>query len=170
AGNGKMKLVDRWNYHNELGAQVPLQALRVMYAASGKQPAACLLCDQRPVIEHGLYWMTPSTLDEGRYLTAILNSETARARGERYQARGQFDVRHFDKVPFNQPIPRFDGGNELHVALAEAAGRAEKIAAKVELPKGVKFQRARGLVRAALAEARISQRIDDLVAELLDAV
>ena len=41
-------------------------------------------------------------------------------------------------------------------------------AASVLLPDGVKFQRARGLVRAALIEAGVAQRIDTLVARLLD--
>jgi hypothetical protein len=37
------------------------------------------------------------------------------------------------------------------------------------LPEGAKFQRTRGLVRAALTEAGIAQRVDMLVAKLLDA-
>jgi hypothetical protein len=45
---------------------------------------------------------------------------------------------------------------------------AEKIAAAIQLPEGVKFQRARALVRSALVEAELAKRIDDLVARLLD--
>ena len=70
---------------------------------------------------------------------------------------------------FNLPIPRFDEGEALHRELAAAAGRAAAVAAAVALPEGVRFQRARGLVRTALAEAQISQQIDALVARLLDA-
>ena len=33
-------------------------------------------------------------------------------------SRGQFGARHFDKVMFNLPIPRFNPGNTLHLALA----------------------------------------------------
>ena len=51
-----MKLVDRWNYHNELGAQFPVARLRVVYAASGTIPAACMLHELNEVIEHKLYW------------------------------------------------------------------------------------------------------------------
>ncbi|MGH7030688.1 MAG: hypothetical protein ACREE9_00835 [Stellaceae bacterium] len=69
---------------------------------------------------------------------------------------------------FNLPIPRFDSGEKLHLALAEAASKAEVVAAAVELSEGVKFQRARGLVRAALAEAGVSQQIDGFVGKLLD--
>jgi hypothetical protein len=99
---------------------------------------------------------------------AIINSETARKRIELYQARGQWGARHFDKVVFNLPIPRFDPKNKVHAALSEAPAEAEEIAAAIDLPAGVKFQRARGLVRRALAEAGVAKRIDDLVARLLD--
>jgi hypothetical protein len=120
------------------------------------------------VIDHMLYWMAPANVDEGRYLIAILNSEAARARIAQYQARGQWGARHFDKVMFNLPIPRFEAENKLHRELADAAAEAERLAASVELPEGVKFQRARGLVRTALTEAGIAPRIDALVARLLD--
>ena len=101
-------------------------------------------------------------------MLAILNSETAREKAAKYQARGQFGARHFDKVVFNLPIPRFDRSNRLHAQLAMTAGRAERIVAEFELPERVKFRRARGLVRAALEEAGVSQRIDELVMNLLD--
>jgi hypothetical protein len=74
----------------------------------------------------------------------------------------------FDKVMFNLPIPRFDGNDKLHLELAKAAAKAKALAAAVELPEGVKFQRARGLIRAALVEAGLAQKIDALVARLLD--
>jgi hypothetical protein len=168
AESGAMTLVARWNYHNELSAQFPVAPLRVVYAKAGSQPAACLLREPRSVIDHMLYWMPLSGELEGLFLTAILNSETARARAERYQARGQFGARHFDKVIFNLPIPRFDPAIPLHRALADAARQAEALAAAVAFPEGVKFQRARALVRAALTEAGLSRTIDRLVAELLD--
>ncbi|MGB8527980.1 MAG: hypothetical protein WCD75_14290 [Rhodoplanes sp.] len=65
-------------------------------------------------------------------------------------------------------IPRFDPGNSLHAELAAAAREAEVAAAAVPLPEGVKFQRARKIVRDALAKAGIAPRIDALVARLLD--
>ncbi len=69
---------------------------------------------------------------------------------------------------FNLPIPRFDAAIGLHNELAAAAAEAERIAAAVELPETVKFQRARKLVRDALTEAGVAPRIDALVARLLD--
>jgi hypothetical protein len=163
-----MKLVERWNYHNELGAQFPPSQFRVVYAASGTIPAACIALDQGYVFEHGLYWSKVSTEHEALCLSAILNSETTRKRVERSQSRGQWGARHFDKVMFNLPIPRFVSSNPLHKKLAAAAKRAKQIAATVPLPDPVKFQRARSLVRDALTEAGLAQQIDSLVADVLD--
>lgn len=168
AEEGSFSLVRRFNYHNELGAQFPISSLRVVYAKAGTQPTACIVRDQGAIIENLLYWTTPASEQEGSYLAAILNSETTRFRAEHFQARGQWGARHFDKVMFNLPIPRFDAAQPLHADLAAAAAEAEALAAAVALPEGVKFQRARKLVRDALADAGLSARIDGLVARLLD--
>jgi SAM-dependent methyltransferase len=168
AENDKMTLVGRWNYHNELGAQFPVPKLRVVYAKAGTLLAATVVRDSSFVIDHMLYWSAPASEGEARYLAAILNSETTRARAAHWQARGQWGARHFDKVIFNLPIPRYDAKNKTHAALANAAAKAEKIAAAVALPEGVKFQRARKLVREALTEAGVAQDIDALVGKLLD--
>jgi hypothetical protein len=168
AESGTMTLVQRWNYHNELGAQFPIAPLRVAYAASGTNPAACVLRDNKSVIEHKLYWTAVSSEAEAGYLCALLNSETARKRVEAYQSRGQWGARDFDKVIFNLPIPRFDAKNKTHAALAEAALQAEAVAAAVEWPETVKFQRARAMVREELTRNGVAQRIDALVARLLD--
>jgi hypothetical protein len=163
-----MTLVERFNYYKLLSAQFPIPKLRVVYAKAGSQPAACILRDENHIIENLLYWSEVTSEEEALYLCAILNSETVRSRIEASQNRGQWGARHFDKLMFNLPIPRFEAKNRLHRALGEAASEAEKIAAAVELPENVRFQRARGLVRAALTEAGLSQKIDGLVARLLD--
>jgi hypothetical protein len=168
AESGTMTLVERWNYHNELGAQFPLPPLRVVYTKAGTLPAACVI--RAPfVIDHMLYWASPSSEAEAFYLIAIFNSETARARVAALQARGQWGARHFDKVLFTLPIPRCDGAVSLHTDLADAAREAEVTAATVTLPKNVRFQRARKLVRDPLMEAGVAPRIEALVARLLSA-
>ena len=165
-----MSLTDRWNYHRGLENQFPVAELRVVFAASGTQPAAFILRNNRSIVEHKLYWSAPATLEEARYLVAILNSETARARAAGYQSRGQFGARDFDKVIFNLPIPRFDAKRKLHRDLAAAAEAAEAVAAAVALPPTAKFQRARKLVRDALIADGVAARIDALVATLLGQV
>jgi len=159
---------DPQTIRDELGAQFPIAPLRVVYAKAGSLPAACVVHDATMVLDHMLYWAAPPSGAEASYLMAILNNETTRSRVANLQARGQFGARHFDKLMFTLPIPRFDTKNELHAALAMASAKAEKIAAAVSLPEGVRFQRARRLIREALAEAGVSQEIDRLVAQLLD--
>jgi hypothetical protein len=165
--NGSMTLINRWNFHNELGAQFPMLPPRVVYTKAGMLPAACLVRDQS-VIDHKLYWSAPASDNEGYYLISVLNCETVRKRTESLQSRGQWGARDFDKVVFTLPIPRFDETVPLHAELAAIGWDAENLAASVALPEGVKFQRARKLVRDALTGAGIATRIDDLVARLLD--
>ena len=168
AESGQMKLAERWNFHGGLQSQFPLAPLRIIYAASGTIPAAVILRNSSAAIEHGIYWFAPGSINEGRYLLAILNSETARARGESMQARGQWGARHFDKVIFNLPIPRFDSKSYLHRELATLSAKAEKVATAVALPEKVKFQGARRLVRTALKDDGVAGDIDTAVARLLD--
>jgi hypothetical protein len=163
-----LTLTGRWDYHGELSAQFPIAPLRVVYAKAGTLPAACIVDSREAAIDHMLYWTAVPSEREGQYLTAILNSETTRKRVEEMQAKGQWGARHFDKVMFNLPIPRFDAGKALHTELASAATEAEEIAAAVDIPDGAAFQRARRLVRDALKEQGAAERIDSLVERLLE--
>jgi SAM-dependent methyltransferase len=161
-------LTGLFDYFGQLTAQFPIAPLRVVYAKAGTLPAAAIVRDKQSIIENLLYWCPIATESEGQYLCAIINSEATRKRIESYQARGQWGARHFDKVIFNLPIPRFDAKDKFHAALSKAGAEAERIAAAMELPAGAKFQRVRALVRSAIVKAGIAKRIDDLVAQLLD--
>jgi hypothetical protein len=163
-----MSLVQMFDYFGQLTAQFPVRPLRVVYSKAGMQPAARILRNRTEIIENTLYWCGVSMENEALFLTAILNSETARKRVERFQARGQWGARHFDKAMFNLPIPRFDASQSLHNDIVAAAAEAERIAAAFELSETVKFQRARKLIRDALTESGIAPHIDALVARLLD--
>lgn len=167
AASEKLTLSQRWNYQRGISNQLPSSALRVVYAASGSQPAACLIRDELAVIEHKLYWTAPSSDEEAYYLVAILNSETTRALGEKYQSRGQFGARDFDKVIWNLPIPVFDPKDALHRKLSKAGARAEAVAAGVELVETEKFQRARKRIRDGLIQNGIAAEIETLVENLL---
>jgi hypothetical protein len=165
-----ISFIEQLDYYGKLASQFPLAPLRVVYAASGTNAAACIIRSTTNAIDNSLYWAALRDEQEAGFLTALFNSETTRSQVESRQSRGQWGARHFHKVMFNLPIPRFDANNPLHNDIAGAAREAETIAAAVPLPENVKFQRARGLVRAALTEAGVAQRIDALVARLLDAV
>ena len=160
---------EQQNYNGKLLSQFPIAPLRVVYAKAGTQPAACVIRDNRAVIDHKLYWSAPACEEEAHYLTAILNSETLRARAAGYQSRGQFGARDFDKVVFNLPIPRFSAKTKLHRHLADLGARAETAAAAVELIETEKFVAARKRIRRALTDDGVAGEIDAAVERLLDA-
>ena len=162
-------LVGYWNYDNKLKMQLPsAKGLRVVYAKSGTLPTAVVVHDTDILIENTLYWTIVSSLEEGRYLMAVLNSETARKRTEPLQSRGQLGPRHFDRYMLQLPIPRFDSHDELHLALASQAAYAEEVAASVDLREGLHFVQARQEVRSALAADGVARHVDELVVQLLE--
>lgn len=168
-GRGSRSFQQQLDFFEQLSRQFPITSRRVVYSKAGTNPAAAIVHDRRAIIDHMLYWANMPSIDEARYLTTVLNSETTRALAEKWQAMGQWGARHFDKVVFNLPIPRFDGKKPLHLGLALAGKDAERIAAAVPLKAGEHFTRARKRIRDALLEAGFVQRIDEMVAELLGA-
>lgn len=166
-GKGKRTFAEQLNYISQLSSQFPIAPMRVVYAKAGTQPAACLIKDERAVIDHKLYWTRATSDKEAYYLMAILNSETTRALAEKFQSRGQFGARDFDKVIWNLPIPVFDPKNSLHRKLAKAGKRAEAVAAGIELVETEKFQRARKRIRDGLIENGVAAEIETLVENLL---
>jgi hypothetical protein len=163
----KLTWAEQQNYNGKLVSQFPVAELRVVYSKSGTLPAAMVVKDSDLIIDHKLYWSAVATESEANYLCAILNSETARARAEQYQSRGQFGARDFDKVMFNLPIPLFDPASALHRELAAAGAAAEAAALAVEIPSGERFVAARQRVRRALTEDGTGPAIEKLVEKLL---
>jgi len=166
-GSGKTSFKGQINHYGKLSSQFPIAPLRIVFGKAGTQPAACILRDERGVIDHMLYWAAIAVEEEGHYLAAILNSESVRARIAHMQARGEQGARHFDKLMFTLPIPRFDPREGLHAELAAAGQAAEAIAARVAIPDNTPFARARGLVRQALRDDGIAGCIDAIVDQLL---
>ncbi|MCH8950008.1 MAG: hypothetical protein IIB87_06485 [Chloroflexi bacterium] len=162
-----MSLIERWDYHRGLATQLPVAPIRVLYGASGALPVAAVLEAAEAVVEHGLYWSAVTSRAEGQFLACVLNSEAARSRVAHMQARGQWGARHFDKLMFELAIPRFKSTDALHKDLAKAGKHAEAVAAAVELPEGVHFVKARRLIREALAEDGVGERIERLGERLL---
>jgi hypothetical protein len=167
-GKGTMKFAEKMDFYGQLSAQFPISPLRVVYAASGSNPAAAIVTNNVAIIDYRLYWAAIADRNEARFLIAIFNSEVARAKAERWQSRGQWGARDFDKVMFNLPIPRFDTSMKLHRDLAEAAERAERVAAMVALEEGEHFTRARKRVRDALRADGVFEEIDRLVERLIE--
>ncbi len=162
-----LSFLEQCDYYGKLSRQFPIAPTRVVYTKAGTNLAAATVRDQAAVVDHTLYWAAAENVEEARYLCGVLNSEVLRFGIERYQARGQWGARHFDKYVFNLPIPRFDAGDALHRRLADAAGTAEEVAGLVPEKESEHFTRTRRRVRAALAEHGVAARLESLAAELL---
>ena len=158
---------ERIDYHRELSCQFPIAPVRVVYSASGTLLAAAAASDDTAVVDSNLYWTAVESDQEARYLCGILNSETLRARVERYQPSGQWGARHFSKYVFNLPIPLFDADTPLHHRLAEAAATAEEVAGEVPPKEREHFTGTRRRIRRALAEHGVAAEIEALARELL---
>jgi hypothetical protein len=167
-GEGTRSFADHLNYFDQLLSQFPLRKLRVVYAKSGTKPAAAIIEDDTAVFDHKLYWAECLTRLEAQYLIAILNSETARSRAEKWQAEGQWGKRDFDKVMFNLPIPTFDSRIALHREIATVAARAEAAAAVATINEGDYFVTVRNRIRKHLTDVGLAPAIDKLVEKLLD--
>jgi hypothetical protein len=166
-GTGSMTLMERVNFQGTLNAQFPAAPVRVVYTKSGTRLAAAVVTDPAAIIDHALYWGAVATMEEARYLQAVLNAAVTQALVEPLQSRGQLGARHFDMYVWQLPIPRYDAGEALHAELAELGRRAEEVAQDVALPIDVGFQKARRLVRDALAADGVAREIEEAAAKLL---
>jgi hypothetical protein len=142
--------------------------MKVVYNKAGTLLSSATLDDPRVIVDTGAYWTAARSLEEARYLTAVLNSGTVLARVILMQPRGWRDPRHFDNLVWKLQIPEFDRRQAPHRELADAAAEAERVAAIVPLREGDHFMRQRRAIRDALAEDGITATIDVLVARLLD--
>jgi SAM-dependent methyltransferase len=155
------------DHMRKLSAQFTSPGTKVVYTASGTLLSALIIEDNAIIIEHKAYWAPARSMDEARYLCALINSATVLKRVTPMQSRGWRDPRDFDKLVWELAIPEFDRADSLHRDLAAVAAEAEKTAAAVALPGG-DYRGKRRAIRDALAEAGIGERIEALVARLLD--
>jgi hypothetical protein len=168
-GTARMSLKQQLDHMRKLSGQLSPANVRVVYTKAGTLLSAAVLDDQHVVIDHNAYWATARSIDEARYLTAILNSGLVLRRIIPMQPRGWRDPRHFDNLVWELPIPEYDRREAQHRDLAAAAGVAERVAASVELKEGVHFMRQRRAIRDALTADSIAATIDSLVSRLLGA-
>lgn len=160
-----MTLRDQVDYRSKLAVQFPIAPIRVVYTKSGNTLAAAVVKSDA-VIDHSLYWAAVPSMDEGRYLTAVLNAPTLTELVQPYQSVGAFGPRHFDKYVWKLPTPLFDPTDPLHRRLVKLAEKAEGVTKGVAPAGG--FQQHRRLVRNALAAAGVAAELDAAVRELLE--
>jgi hypothetical protein len=106
------------------------------------------------------------SIDEGRYLAAVLNSQTLLDVVGQYQAKGLFGPRHFDKYVWNVGVGKWDRNNEVHKRLAQLGAEAEKVAGGIDL-SGMNTSTARTAIRQALRTQGVDRDIEVAVEELL---
>lgn len=165
-----MTLIERLDMMNGLTRQLGGAKHRVLYSKSGNTLAAVRTDDPDQFVENALYFVPAKNESEAVFLTAVLNAPAVTVAVGQYQSRGLFGARHFDKYVWLLPIPRFDGNDETHQHIVDLGRRAEKVAAGVEIPENMKFQRARGLIRSALTDDGVFADLDAAVAPWLSAV
>ncbi|MFD8967842.1 N-6 DNA methylase [Streptomyces sp. NPDC059568] len=163
----RLTLIERLEFHRGMSTQLPGTPLRVVYGASGMHVSAALVDSPSAIIEHGLYWGTVSTREEGMYLCAILNSPTLTEVVRPLMAYGK-DERHVDKAVWQLPIPEFDPLNPGHVRLAELGAAQATQIAELVLDDSKGFVKLRQVIRTVLADSAEADEIDLFVRLLLE--
>lgn len=166
-GTNPLSLIGQIDFRKKLTQQFPAPPHRVVYTKGGQYLAAARISDPGVVIDHKLYWATVSSVEEARYLTAILNSAELTPLLAPLQSRGEHNPRDFDKYVWRLPIPIYDPNSDEHTALVELAEQAEGIAADTDVSGINTFQAQRRVVRQALDGAVVAKKIDELVIALV---
>ena len=182
-GRAITELFDNLNHLNKLTSQLDyLQSaiagggtIRVAYTQSG-QPTAAVVRDNNAIVDRKLYQTICQSEDEAHYVLAVINSDKLATAATTFMTKGQYGARDFEKHGWKLPIPRYDGGESLHVRLSELGTLAEsECAALIEgsgildRPAGEAQSRAaRRLLRHEWQrESETAQAIESGVAELL---
>ena len=137
SSNNKLDLLGQLDYYGKLSAQLDWRRdpgdrrVRVVHNTSGA-PTAALLHDDNALVDTTLYWVTCKDLQEAYFLLAIINSHALYEAVAPLMPKGQFGARHLHKHLWKLPIPEFDGGDPLHLAVSYA-GRAAAEGAACEL-------------------------------------
>jgi hypothetical protein len=167
-GTPRMTLIEQIDHMHKLSNQLSVTGIKVVYNKAGTRLSAATLDNPQVIVDTMAYWALARSVDEARYLTVILNSSPVLAPIVGMQPRGASGPRHFDLLPWELPVPEYASGNALHRQLAQAAQRAEAVAAAVPLREGTHFTAQRRAIRDALTQDGIADRIDALVGRLFN--
>ena len=157
---------EQLDYMGKLSKQLPCATLRVVFNKSGTYLAAAVVTDSAAVIDQQLYWRSVASLEEGRFLTAILNSTPVTLTIRHLQPRGENNPRDFAKLVFKLPIPFYNEADPEHRRLTVLAMQAEHVAQEVR-PQNGRSRPNRRQVREALVKDGIGAEIDSAVKTLL---
>lgn len=162
----RIALSEQIDFQSKLSIQHPPASIRVLYTGRGSRVAAAVETDTTTVVDHALYWSPVSSIEEGRYLVGLLNSDELHRRTEEYYSRGLIGARNIHKAAFGVSIPAFDPSNALHKAIVETTVAAEIVAASVS-PSATVTSRRRAAHRSALDAAGVMNRLNEQVRLLI---
>ena len=176
--NNKLDLLGRLDYHGELSAQLEWRRdpgdrpVRVVYTQAG-QPTAALLQDEESIVDTRLYWITCKNAHEARYLLAVINSEILAEAVNKYTtANWAGKTRDLHKHLWKLPIPEFDPGDPLHLAVsrtgrAAAEGAARELTALRQSRARLTVTIVRRELRKWLRESDEGRAVEEVVERLL---
>ncbi len=123
-----------------------------------------------------LYWLKCETLEEGHYLTAVINSGILEQSVQKFMSKGQFGARDLHKHLWRLPIPIYEEAKSLHFELATLGAQLSnevptKLAA-IRAERAAKDQSttitvARRELRSWLSSHPPAQQVEQLVTKLL---
>jgi hypothetical protein len=166
-GTPRMTLLSQLDHMRKLSQQAGPPTIRVLYTKSGTRLSAAAIPPQDALVDHKAYWTRAHSTGEARYLVAIINSAAVLAKVTDLQPHGQRDKRDFDNLVWTLPIPECDDTDQVHRDLADAAERAEQIAAGVDLTAINHFTAKRRAIRDALQLDGVARDIESLVDAIL---
>jgi SAM-dependent methyltransferase len=162
----KYDLNDQIDHMGKLASQFPLAPHRVVYTGRGAIITAARVEEAEAVVDHALYWSTCASIEEARYLCAVLNSAHLQSMVEEALSKGLFGGRNIHRAPFRLAWGEYEPENEIHRQLAACGEHGELVAAQVDVgTRGT--SKARSTVRDALRDDGVAATIDTLVTELL---
>jgi SAM-dependent methyltransferase len=164
--NTRLTLSGQINYQTKLANQYPPSDVRVIYTGRGSRVAAAVETDHDTIVDHALYWAPVGSLDEGRYLVALLNSDVLHARVEDFYSRGQFGARNIHKAAFGVDIPQFDPSDSLHGRIVALSTTAEEVVSGI-VPSGARTSSFRVAYRSALTAHGVMGELDSAIDDLI---
>lgn len=164
--NGTMTLLEQIDYRRKLTNQFPAPAHRVVVTHSGMHVTACRVTAPDAVVEHQLDWAAVRSEEEGLFLITILNSPLTTEAATPFMTSGKGGGRHIGKSLWNVLVPLYDPDDEDHVQLVSLGREAEDFVGGLELPEQ-QHGRLRGIVRDALVEEGLMERVNEKVREVI---
>jgi hypothetical protein len=162
----RLSLDQQLDFRRKLTSQLPAPSLRIVYGKAGMHVAAAIVEDQTAIIDHKLYWAALTSIDEGFYLCAILNSPVLTELVRPLMSYGK-DERDVDKHIWKLPIPLFDRSIAAHRHLVELGEEQANLVARLSLNEGDGFVAARRRVRIELMTHRSSTIVGEIVQSIV---